>query len=319
MAPRKEKAAIKKAANDSNSTKISPMKKQKFKAGCSKTAKLPPVGTVRSEESSGIMFIKHLPSGLLEKELKGFFGQFGAIKRVFVARSPRTNRSCGYGYVEFLYEEVAKIASSAVNNYLMFGRSLKASVVPKRFSRAPRNLIRGLGKHGEPIENNFAWVQNQIIDKNGFVGRERLRLLRQRQNLKLQRALKELEQANLELPDVQECFVKVTDVCRIEMERVAHASLATSGNDGVGSLEEEEVLTALQPFDWVEFDLKTNQNGEDAKGIEAATKKANLKAYTFKKQDEEAAKEAEPQKRAKRYAYADKVRSIPPKSNRVSK
>lgn len=318
MAPPREKPTVKKAAKDFNSTKKSTMKRQKVAAGRSKTAELPPVGTVRPEESSSIMFIKHLPSGLLEKELKAFFGQFGAIKRVFVARSPRTNRSRGYGYVEFLYEEVAKIATSAVNNYLMFGRSLKASVVPKRIARVPRNLIRGLGKHGELNENNFAWVQNQIIDKNGFVGSERLRLIRQRQNLKLQRALKELAQANLELPDVQECFVKVTDVCRIEMERVPHARLATSGNDEVSS-EGEKALTARQPSDWVEFDLETNQNGEDAKGIEAASKKANLKANTLKKHDEEAAKEDEPQKRAKRYAYADEIRSIPPKNNRVSK
>lgn len=41
----------------------------------------------------------------------------------------QTGKSRGYGYVEFEFEEVAKIAAEAMNNYLMFERLIKCKFV----------------------------------------------------------------------------------------------------------------------------------------------------------------------------------------------
>lgn len=86
------------------------------------------------------MFIKHLPKGFYEDELRQFFEQFGEVMRVAVARSRKTQRSKGYGYVQFRFYEVADIAASAVNNYMMFNSVLKTSLLPKRMFNIPKNF-----------------------------------------------------------------------------------------------------------------------------------------------------------------------------------
>ena len=68
------------------------------------------------------------------------------------SRSKKTGRSCGFAFVEFKYREVAEVSfcfaynlsdlkethisydqvvAESMNNYLMFDRLLKCSVVPK--------------------------------------------------------------------------------------------------------------------------------------------------------------------------------------------
>lgn len=80
--------------------------------------------------NKGIVYVGHIPHGFYEEQMKDFFKQFGSVTRVRVARSKRTGKSRGYGYVEFLLPEVAKIAADTMNNYLMCGRLLKATYIP---------------------------------------------------------------------------------------------------------------------------------------------------------------------------------------------
>nr|XP_022903390.1 MKI67 FHA domain-interacting nucleolar phosphoprotein-like [Onthophagus taurus] len=80
-------------------------------------------------ENKGIIYVGHLPHGFYEAELKSYFNQFGKVTRSRVARSPKTGRSKGYGFIEFKHEEVAKIAAETMNNYLMFKRRLIAKVI----------------------------------------------------------------------------------------------------------------------------------------------------------------------------------------------
>lgn len=70
----------------------------------------------------GIIYLGHIPHGFYEEEMRSFFSQFGIVTRVKLCRSEKTGRSKGYGYVEFLHPEVAKIAAETMNNYLMFKR-----------------------------------------------------------------------------------------------------------------------------------------------------------------------------------------------------
>ncbi|KAJ1888102.1 nucleolar protein [Kickxella alabastrina] len=79
----------------------------------------------------GVLYIGRIPHGFYEEEMHGYFGQFGDIKRLRLSRSPKTGGSRHYAFLEFAHAEVAKIVADTMNNYLMFDRLLKCSVVPE--------------------------------------------------------------------------------------------------------------------------------------------------------------------------------------------
>ncbi|XP_029035141.1 MKI67 FHA domain-interacting nucleolar phosphoprotein-like [Osmia bicornis bicornis] len=87
--------------------------------------------TVRERKiTRGIVYLGHIPHGFYEEQMTEYFKQFGQVTRVRVTRSRNTGRSRGYGYVEFMLPDVAKIAAETMNNYLMCGRLLKATYIP---------------------------------------------------------------------------------------------------------------------------------------------------------------------------------------------
>lgn len=77
-----------------------------------------------------MVFVKNLPHGFFEEQLRGFFTQFGSITRLRLGRSKKTLKSRGYAFIEFRYPEVAEIATEAINNYIMFKRIIKAKYIP---------------------------------------------------------------------------------------------------------------------------------------------------------------------------------------------
>lgn len=78
----------------------------------------------------GVMYIGHIPHGFYEKQMAGFFSQFGRVLRVRVSRSWRTGKSSGFAFVKFADKDVAVIASEAMDGYLMHGKRLKANFIP---------------------------------------------------------------------------------------------------------------------------------------------------------------------------------------------
>ncbi|KAI4487827.1 hypothetical protein M0802_011787 [Mischocyttarus mexicanus] len=80
--------------------------------------------------SRGVLYLGHIPHGFFEEQMKDFFKQFGVVTKVRLVRSSKTGTSRGYGYVEFLVPDVAKVAAETMNNYLMCGRLLKATYIP---------------------------------------------------------------------------------------------------------------------------------------------------------------------------------------------
>ncbi|XP_032667047.1 MKI67 FHA domain-interacting nucleolar phosphoprotein [Odontomachus brunneus] len=84
----------------------------------------------KRSKDKGIVYVGHIPHGFYEEQMEDYFKQFGKITQVRVARSKRTGKSRGYGYVEFMFKDVAKIAAETMNNYLMCGRLLKATYIP---------------------------------------------------------------------------------------------------------------------------------------------------------------------------------------------
>lgn len=78
----------------------------------------------------GVLLIKNLPKGFYEKQLKKYFGQYGEVTRLRLARSERTGGSKGHAFIEFKYPEVAKVAAESMNNYLMFRQRLQTVFIP---------------------------------------------------------------------------------------------------------------------------------------------------------------------------------------------
>ncbi|CAD5231844.1 unnamed protein product [Bursaphelenchus xylophilus] len=75
--------------------------------------------------------LNHIPYGFFEKELFGYFSQFGRVVRVRVPKSKRglfKNKA----YILFDDKEVARLASEAMDNYLMYDKRVRCSVIKDR-------------------------------------------------------------------------------------------------------------------------------------------------------------------------------------------
>jgi len=79
----------------------------------------------------GVVLLSHIPHGFFEKEMQGFFGQFGRVTNLRLGRSHKTGRSKCYALIEFRYAEVADIVAESMNNYLMFDKIMKCKVIPR--------------------------------------------------------------------------------------------------------------------------------------------------------------------------------------------
>jgi hypothetical protein len=84
---------------------------------------------VAEAEPATVIYVGHIPYGFFEKEMKEFFGQFGKCKKVKIARSSRTARSKGYGWVQFENSDVAAIACKTMDGYMMNRKKLVVNLL----------------------------------------------------------------------------------------------------------------------------------------------------------------------------------------------
>ncbi|KAM6443953.1 MKI67 FHA domain-interacting nucleolar phosphoprotein isoform 2-T2 [Liasis olivaceus] len=89
----------------------------------------------------GVVYVGHIPRGLYEPQLTQYFSQFGTVTRVRLSRSKKTGGSKGYAFVEFEYDEIAKIAADTMNNYLLREKLLKCEFIPSE--KVHENLFKG--------------------------------------------------------------------------------------------------------------------------------------------------------------------------------
>jgi len=80
-------------------------------------------------EGRGVVYVKHVPHGFYESQMREYFKQFGDITRLRLSRSKKTGRSKGYAYVEFASDAVAQIAAKSMEDYLMFRQRLMCRYV----------------------------------------------------------------------------------------------------------------------------------------------------------------------------------------------
>eukprot|EP00096_Caligus_rogercresseyi_P014019 TRINITY_DN656_c0_g1_i1.p1 TRINITY_DN656_c0_g1~~TRINITY_DN656_c0_g1_i1.p1 ORF type:complete len:731 (+),score=182.31 TRINITY_DN656_c0_g1_i1:23-2194(+) len=171
------------------------MKGRFKKSRVSKEDGKPPVFLFQHpRKSRGVVYVNHLPHGFYEHQLNAFMSQFGAVTNIRVGRSSKTGKFKGYAFVEFLYPEVAEVVASTMNNYLMFKKILKCTVVPK--SRISKRIFRKKVKEDNPPGSkrrsnvkkilNSIDVSDEVIDKR-----------RAKQYGKLLKLQKKLEKAGI--------------------------------------------------------------------------------------------------------------------------
>lgn len=89
------------------------------------------------------LYVGNLSFDLSDKELEEAFSEFGEIVSAIVVKDRHTDRSKGFGFVEFAQEEDAQKAREAMNGKELSGRSLKVDE-----AREPRNRERSGGGGG---------------------------------------------------------------------------------------------------------------------------------------------------------------------------
>ncbi|VAH44094.1 unnamed protein product [Triticum turgidum subsp. durum] len=106
--------------------------------------------TEEPENTATVLYIGHIPHGFYEDQMQGFFQQFGAVKRVRIARNHKTGKSKHYGFIEFENPEVAKIVADEMNNYLLFEHTLQIAPVP--LEKVHAKLWKGVRKGFVPVD-----------------------------------------------------------------------------------------------------------------------------------------------------------------------
>ncbi|KAI8977523.1 hypothetical protein BDF20DRAFT_875344 [Mycotypha africana] len=113
------------------------------------------------EQEKGVIYLGRIPHGFYEKEMKGYFSQFGDITRLRLSRNKKSGRSKHYGFIEFASADVAKIVVETMDNYLLFGHLLQCKLVPSEKVHA--ELFKGSGKALK--RKNYALLNRKIHNK----------------------------------------------------------------------------------------------------------------------------------------------------------
>ena len=81
------------------------------------------------------IYVGNLPFSATDEEVRGLFGEFGAVNSVSLITDRETGRPRGFGFVEMENGEEADAAISALHQSSMGGRSLNVNEARPRESR----------------------------------------------------------------------------------------------------------------------------------------------------------------------------------------
>eukprot|EP00924_Labyrinthula_sp_SR-Ha-C_P002051 snap_masked-scaffold_145-processed-gene-0.2-mRNA-1 protein AED:0.30 eAED:0.30 QI:0/-1/0/1/-1/1/1/0/232 len=126
----------------------------------------------------GIIKISNIPHGFYEKEMEGYFSQFGEVTNVRCSRARKSFKPRGYGYVQFKNPDVAEVAQKSMHNYVLFEKVVRCSLMdpekvhddifhPSLMRRFPINYARkGWIKKNQPksLEEKTK-IFNQVLSK----------------------------------------------------------------------------------------------------------------------------------------------------------
>jgi nucleolar protein 15 len=100
------------------------------KKGKAAKRKAAAAGGAKDVKESNVIYLGRIPHGFYEKEMMGFFKQFGHVRRLRLSRNRRTGNSKHYAFIQFEESEVARIVANTMNDYRLFDHVLSCQIVP---------------------------------------------------------------------------------------------------------------------------------------------------------------------------------------------
>lgn len=79
---------------------------------------------------SNVIYLGRIPHGFYEKQMMGFFKQFGVVRRLRLSRNKRSGNSKHYAFIQFDEVEVAQVVANTMNEYRLFDHTLSCHLVP---------------------------------------------------------------------------------------------------------------------------------------------------------------------------------------------
>ena len=89
------------------------------------------------------LFVGSLPYSTTDDDLRQLFAEFGEVVSAKVIFDRETNRSKGFGFVEFDDDEAAKKAIDSLNNSEVGGRTIVVNEARPQEARPPRRDFGG--------------------------------------------------------------------------------------------------------------------------------------------------------------------------------
>ncbi|KAG6947255.1 hypothetical protein JG688_00015627 [Phytophthora aleatoria] len=103
----------------------------------------------KKNQPSNVIYLGRVPHGFYEKQMLGFFKQFGTVRRVRLSRNKRTGNSKHYAFIQFDEPEVAQIVANTMNEYRLFDHTLSCHIVPSH--AVHENMFVGANKEFKPL------------------------------------------------------------------------------------------------------------------------------------------------------------------------
>ena len=117
------------------------------------------------------LYVGNLPFSASEDEIRGLFGEHGAVDSVKIITDRETGRPRGFAFVD-MPADAAQKASAALNGFEMNGRALRVNEARERPPRSPRgrslgerrgSLVAPAGPAGlHPRERHFSLMDMRL-------------------------------------------------------------------------------------------------------------------------------------------------------------
>ncbi|CAD6994521.1 unnamed protein product [Ceratitis capitata] len=251
----------------------------------------------KQKDKRGVVFLKHLPHGFFEEQLKNYFEQFGAVTRLRLGRSRRTGGSKGYAFVEFEYPEVAEVAAETMDNYLMFKKVVKAAYIPpeKQLYNYFRTSVRKVkNKAGKDIyvSHKTAAIQRKVKQMNNWSDKNY-----QKRALKKLEKVKKLNEKYAHLGiDFEKVLIEPKRVGLEDDNVIEEKSKATTDLKKSNSVETKKTKKNLELQDLLgntinedsaDEDYIANSENDDSSDEEESFESTDEETYGFSKDSDD--------------------------------